>query len=259
MTEAELRPFRRWFKEYVQTFYTDDADIQAHVRLKEDHTDRVCKRMGDLASSLNLSAEQKGLAELVALFHDVGRFKQYTLYRTFNDFRSEDHACMGVRILRESGALSGLTGSHQLLIQKAVRYHNGREIPDDSAESVYMARMIRDADKIDILTMITSDDEQFRILPSPEFGGMDQVSPGTAEAILQGQVSRFEQIRTEADQMLFRMSWLLDMNFPWTFRTVREEGFIEIMAEKLPQTDRVRRVIEYLIEYRDRQADGKIG
>lgn len=256
MTEEEIRPFRRWFKEYVQTFYTDDVDIQAHIRLKEEHTARVCGRMGDLASTLHLSEEQKGLAELVALLHDVGRFQQYTLYRTFNDFRSEDHACLGVHILRESGVLSGLTDSQQLLIQKAVRYHNGREVPDDSAETVYMARMIRDADKIDILAMITSDNELFHILPSPEFGGMDQVSAGTAEAILQGQVSRFEDIRTAADQMLFRMSWLLDMNFPWTFRTVRKERFLEIMTEKLPQTDLVRRVNEYLTEYRDRQADG---
>ncbi len=256
MTGVEVRAFRRWFTEYVQTFYTDDADIQAHVRLKEEHTDRVCERMRELASALRLTEEQNALAETIALFHDVGRFKQYTQYRTFNDFRSEDHACLGVRILCESGVLSSLRGSQQTLIQKAVRYHNKRDVPDDSAESVYLSRMIRDADKVDILAMITSDDELFKILPSPEFGGMEQVSPGIAEIILQGNVAHFEQIRTAADQMLFRMSWLLDMNFAWTFQAVREQCFLEKMAGNLPQTDRIRRVIEYLAEYRDRRADG---
>jgi hypothetical protein len=116
--------------------------------------------------------------------------------------------------------------------------------------------MIRDVDKIDILTMLTSDDELFRILPSPGFGGMNQVSPGTVEMILQGQVARFENIRTEADQMLFRMSWVLDMNFPWTFNVVREQNYLEKMTEKLPRTDLIRRVNEYLTEHRDRKAGG---
>ncbi len=254
MTETDIRPLRRWFKQYVQSFYSPDADIQAHVRLKEEHTARVCDRMAELSTALRLTTEQRTLAESVALFHDVGRFQQYTQYRTFNDFRSEDHACLGVRILRQAGVLSDLPQSQQELVQKAVRYHNGRDVPADSVEAVNLARMIRDADKIDILAMITSEDELFRILPSPEFGGMAQVSPGTVEFILQGHVARFEHIRTAADQMLFRMSWLLDMNFAWTFQMVREKGYLEKMAAQLPQTDSVRRVVEFLSDYRERRA-----
>ncbi len=258
MTEADIRPLRRWFKEYVQSFYSTDTDIQAHVRLKEEHTARVCDRMVELSTALRLNEEQRTLAESVALFHDVGRFQQYTQYRTFNDFRSEDHACLGVRILRQTGVLSTLPQPQQQLVQKAVRYHNGRDIPADSDEAVYLAQMIRDADKIDILAMITSEDELFRILPSPEFGGMAQVSPGTVDFILQGQVARFEHIRTAADQMLFRMSWLLDMNFAWTFQTVREQGYLEKMAAQLPPSDSVRRVVEYLAEYRDQRATASV-
>jgi putative nucleotidyltransferase with HDIG domain len=129
MTEADIRPLRRWFKEYVQSFYSPDVDIQAHVRLKEEHTVRVCDRMAELSVALRLADEQAVLAETVALFHDVGRFQQYTQYRTFNDFRSEDHACLGVRILRQTGILSTLPQSQQELVQKAVRYHNGRDVP----------------------------------------------------------------------------------------------------------------------------------
>ena len=50
-----------------------------------------------------------------------------------------------------------LPPARQALVQKAVRYHNGREIPPDDAETVFFARMIRDADKLDILEMITSE------------------------------------------------------------------------------------------------------
>lgn len=254
MTSTDVQPLRRWFETYVRSFYTEDADVQAHVRLKEEHTSRVCECMRELTNSLGLPEETRALSETVALFHDVGRFQQYTRYRTFNDFRSEDHACLGLRILRESGVLSELSEPKQLLVQKAVRYHNGRKIPPDTEDAVHLARMIRDTDKIDILEMITSDDELFKILPSPEYGGMEKVSPGMVEFILQGHVARFEHIRTAADQMLFRMSWVLDMNFSWTFRKVRERDFIEKMASQLPQTPEVRRVIEYLTTYRDQRA-----
>ena len=255
MLSSNVQSLRRWFTEYVRSYYSEDADIQAHVKLKEDHTARVCERMTELADSLAMTTAQRNLAETVALFHDVGRFLQYTQYRTFNDFRSEDHGCLGVRILRETGVLAELPESQQVLVQKAVRYHNGREIPPDTEESVFLARMIRDADKIDILEMLTSDDELFRMLPMPEYGGMQQVSSGTVECILQGQVARFEHIRTAADLMLFRMSWMLDMNFPWTFRQVQERKYLEKMGSQLPRTTEVQQVTAFLMEYRDRRAE----
>lgn len=256
MISDDIYPLKRWFAEYVRSFYSEDPDVQAHVRLKEDHTARVCERMAELADSLRLEPEQSTLAQTVALFHDVGRFQQYTQYRTFNDFRSEDHACMGVRILKETGVLGKLPEFHQTLIQKAVRYHNGREIPPDSEESVYLSRMIRDADKIDILEMITSEDELFQMLPMPEYGGMEKVSAGTLDCIMQGQVARFEHIRTSADLMLFRMSWMFDMNFAWTFRTVREQEYLEKMATKLPESPGVQQAVDSLKQYRDQRAAG---
>ena len=256
---TDIRPLRRWFDGYVKTFYSDDVDIQAHVLLKESHTARVCDRMLELSDSLEMSGEKRTLAEIVALFHDVGRFQQYTQYRTFNDFRSEDHACMAVRILQENGVLTHLPEAQQELVQKAVRYHNGREVPADSSETLQYARMIRDADKVDILTMITSDDELFRMLPSPEYGGKDHVSDGMAEYIMQGNVARFEHIRTVSDLMLFRMSWVLDMNFPWTFHQVRKQRFLEKMSAKLTQNDSVNNVLEYLSAYRDERALAQTG
>lgn len=250
----EFRPLQRWFKAYVKTFYSEDPDIQAHIRLKEEHTTRVCARMYELASSLDIPARQRRLAKIVALFHDVGRFQQYTQYRTFNDFRSEDHACLGVRILQENDVLAALSKDEQTLVQKAVCYHNGRGIPADVVKAVQLARMIRDADKIDILAMITSDNPQMGILPSPEFTGAAEITPATAEYILEGEVARFEDIKTAADQMLFRMSWILDMNFPWTFQKVRQEQYLEKMAACLPRNRYVRRVTEYLAQYRDHRA-----
>ena len=47
------------------------------------------------------------LAEIMALFHDIGRFEQYKQYRTFSDYRSEDHAALGVKVIKANRILNG--------------------------------------------------------------------------------------------------------------------------------------------------------
>ena len=61
-------------------------------------------------SILNLSEGQLRIAEAAGLMHDLGRFKQYRRYRTFNDRRSVNHASLGVRIMRRNHILQDLDG-----------------------------------------------------------------------------------------------------------------------------------------------------
>lgn len=253
MTPQYVVQMQDWFGKYVQSFYSEDDDIQAHVRLKEEHTARVCGLMRQLSSALRLDENKALCAQAVALLHDIGRFSQYHKYRTFNDFRSENHACLGLRILRRTGVLEELPAYERDLVLKAVRYHNDREVPPDDPEAVFLARMIRDVDKIDILAMVTSDDEQFKMLPSPEFGGTTTWSDDMVDCILAGQVGRYEHVRTVGDQMLFRMSWLYDMNFPWTFRQVRDRLFLELMSSKMPDDPRLKTVSAHLRMVRDQR------
>ncbi len=83
-----LDNFRRWFETFTNRFFGDDACINAHLRLKQEHTRRTCAEILALAEHLALDERQKNVAEVVALLHDVGRFPQFAEYRTFNDARS---------------------------------------------------------------------------------------------------------------------------------------------------------------------------
>ena len=251
MTAQYFEQLRDWFGKYVQSFYSDDADIQAHVRLKEDHTERVCAMMQQLAVSLRLDAVRSIQAATVALLHDIGRFSQYHRYRTFNDFRSENHACLGVRVLRQTGVLADLPDAERDLILKAVRYHNDRDVPPDDPDAVFLAKMIRDVDKVDILQMVIAEDEAMKMLPSPEFGVVMSWSADMAATILGGQVGRYEHVRSVGDQMLFRMSWLYDMNFPWTFQKVRELNLLEKMSAKMPADPEIINIVRHLKTVRD--------
>ena len=78
--------------------------------MKQEHTGRTCKEILELAEQLALDDRQKQIAEVVALFHDVGRFPQFAEYRTFNDAQSIDHSHLGVEILRREGVLDVLSG-----------------------------------------------------------------------------------------------------------------------------------------------------
>ena len=73
------------------------------------------------------------------------------------------------------------------------------------------------------------------------------------DCILSGQVGRYEHVRTVGDQMLFRMSWLYDMNFAWTFQQVRQRRFLEQMSSKMPDDERLKAVVEHLQTVRDQR------
>ncbi|MFZ0035766.1 MAG: HD domain-containing protein, partial [Sedimentisphaerales bacterium] len=85
MKQEQLKKFRVWFGDYVAGFYGDDKFVNANLKMKEEHSLRVCKEMSYLAQELDLADNQKRIADVIALFHDIGRFEQFVKYRTYND------------------------------------------------------------------------------------------------------------------------------------------------------------------------------
>ena len=144
-----------WMRDYMKSYYNEDAEIQRAVLLKEAHTGRVKTIIGELAVHLGLSEEDIALAELMGLLHDVGRFRQFTVYRTFKDHLSEDHATAGLKLMDEHRLLDGLLPWEQSLVRFAVQWHNKKEIaPSDDERKILFAKIIRDADKLDIYRVL---------------------------------------------------------------------------------------------------------
>ena len=83
------------FQEYTDR-YDSSRDM---IRLKIEHTYRVCGLCQQIARSLELPEEEVDIAWLTGLLHDVGRFEQQRVYGTFIDADSIDHAKYGARIL----------------------------------------------------------------------------------------------------------------------------------------------------------------
>jgi HD superfamily phosphodiesterase len=140
MQQEQLDRFRRWFDEYTNRFLNDDDYVNANLRLKQEHTRRTCQESVYLASELALDENQTRIAELVALFHDIGRFPQFTQYRTYNDPRSVDHCRLGVEVLRQEGILDVLPAEERRWVETAIELHGRKSLPADLGGQTLLSR-----------------------------------------------------------------------------------------------------------------------
>ena len=212
-----------WFHNYYHNFYSLDPDIMAMVELKESHSVRVAKNARELGINIGLSAEKVDLAERIGLLHDIARCEQAQL-KTFNDVISFDHGDRGVLRLEEAGILGDLNGETQEIILFAIKYHNKLMVPSASAEKMLFAKIIRDADKLDI----------FRLLP-PILGEHDY-SPLLVELLSKGRSLPYSEVKTMADKRLIRLGWFYDLNYQWTFTQLINEGYADELLKSLPNT-----------------------
>lgn len=273
MQEEDLVFFKKWFLNYVENFSSSDPLVKANIELKIEHTKRVCKNILLLAKSEKLGKEECRLAEAIALFHDLGRFEQFTKYRTFKDSESENHAALGVKILKKTRVLSRISESEENLILKAIEYHNLMKIPEcvnnssnsgenDSSELLYYSKLIRDADKLDILKLISKDCEAKEdINPALELYLPDTsgCSEPIIKAILNNKMAKIEDVKNRNDIKLLRLSWVFDINFPGTFALLRDFRYLEIIWASLPDTKDVLSVRKYLKAYLEKQVMSQTG
>ncbi|NLD92106.1 MAG: HD domain-containing protein [Fibrobacter sp.] len=144
--ETDLNYFRNWFDMYVKQFCTGNERIDSAICLKVKHTKNVVREILDIADTVNLDAETRSLAEIVALFHDIGRFKQYIKYGTYSDQKSEDHAKIGLDVIAHTGVFSRLPTYKQELIRNVIANHNRMSLPHSNDQKfLLLLKLLRDA------------------------------------------------------------------------------------------------------------------
>ena len=245
-TFADLK---KWFSSYVQDVMDRHPDTRHALKLKEDHTFRVCEEIVGIGRELALEGSALLLAEICALLHDVGRFEQFARYRTFGDHRSVNHGEWGVKILQEKGVLKNLDQTLQDVILKSILYHNRPSLPAKESESVlFFARLLRDADKLDIWRIMTESfrekKNQYGGDPGVAFGLPDspEISEPIYHNLINGRVADVACLKTMTDYKLLLAGLVYDVNFIPTFQRVMERRYLDIIRETLPLEDRVREI-----------------
>ncbi|TFG88471.1 MAG: HD domain-containing protein [Candidatus Atribacteria bacterium] len=230
--------------------------MQENIKLKEDHSLRVCKEILQLGKALDLNKNALFLAETIALFHDIGRFEQFRTYGTFNDKVSENHATIGLKILEETNVLSRLTKTQRLIVCKAIGYHNIRKLPDSADEKpdcLFYSKLLRDADKLDIWRVVTTYYAQRHKHRNPalelELPDTPEYSLCFVEDILNNRVSNSHALKTYNDMKLLQLGWIFDINFTQTFLSIQQRQIIEKIITTLPDTEDIRKIQNHLKEY----------
>jgi hypothetical protein len=257
MEQGQLGKFRVWFDDYVAGFYGGDEFINANLKLKEDHTRRTCDRILYLAEELGMSDNQKRIAEVIAFFHDIGRFEQFIKYLTYNDPQSVNHCLLGLKVLKKAKVLDAVDAGERKLIEKAIEYHGLKELPTGlHGDCLLFAKLIRDADKIDSLYVMTDCYRQhaentpgFKLeLELPDKPGY---SEQVVKALLSGQRVDYRELRTLNDMKLCLLGWIYDVNFTQTLKRIKQLRFLEMLVDFLPKTEDIKRVGQKIFEYVD--------
>ena len=249
MTRNDLNHLKTWFTEYVSNFYSDDPDYNYLIRLKEEHTIRVCRNIAMLGKELGLSEQDMVLAETIALFHDIGRFKQYKTYRTFSDFVSENHARLGLRQMAIHGVLSACTTAEKRLITRAIAYHNAATLPvNENGNALFFMRLIRDADKLDIWKLFIDycNEREKKHSSAVELGLPDDpiYSQRVIESLKQRRFVLMQDLKTLNDFKLLQIGWVYDLNFVPSFQIVKKKKYLEKLEEALPQSKEIKEAVK---------------
>lgn len=234
-----------WMTAYMKSFYSDDAQVQQGILIKEKHTGYVTANCVELAKFLRLPTHDIELAEIIGLFHDVGRFRQYSVYKTFNDADSEDHADLALKVIDELKFFTELAAQDYDVVKFAIQNHNKKIVaPINDERKNLFAKIIRDADKLDIYRVLEPFLAQENADKMPQFVKANSrliadISPDFVENFVTGKQADYKLIRTNGDRKIVRLMWLYDINFSWTMRKIVERGYIEKIVSNLPQDERV--------------------
>ncbi len=259
MEREQVRKLSSWFDEYVSGFYGEDDFVDANIYLKEKHSGRVCEEMRYLAEALGLAENQRRIAEVTALLHDIGRFEQFRQYRTYNDPRSINHCLLGLEILEQTGVLMDVAEQERRLIETAIRHHGDLELPGELKDEVLLfCRLIRDADKLDIFHVVIDNYQRYHNDPARypleiEFPVDGGYSRSVAQKIINGEHVDYHNLRTFDDMKLLQLGWVHDINFVATLKRVKRRGYLEKLLEFLPKDKEIAKVSSSIFTYMDKR------
>lgn len=239
----------KWFIEYATSFLKND-DTSPYA-LKYQHTFNVAKNCYQIAQLSGFSTYDTELAEVIGLLHDCGRFRQYDQYGTFNDRQSEDHAELSARIIKEKLLLKSLPIDEQEMILKAVTHHNKKELPVEAFNSrtLTFAKLIRDADKIDIYRVMASQLKNPEINHSTLFLNQSEeiaYSAPILDSIRKKKIANLEDMQTEVDFRMIQLSWVFDINFSVSYDIIKKQGHLKYLMDNIPERSTVQKELEII-------------
>ena len=227
----DINKIKYEFQKYVSNY---DPKSE-RIKLKISHIVRVANNCKLLAQNLNLTEEEVSLAEAIGYFHDIGRFEQVRIANTFSDRDSKiNHGEYGAKILFENGLIRNFIkdNKYDKIVKTAIINHNRPKIESNISEKeMLFSKIIRDADKLDILYVLTFED--FPAIFWYDDFDCEKISDSILEEFKNKSGITYNNIKNNADQILIFYAYIYDLNFKYTLDTLKENKHLDIFTKKV--------------------------
>ena len=225
------------FEEYLDGYDREDEKI----KLKIIHTYGVVESAREIGQRMHLNEEDQQLAELIALLHDIGRFEQLRLYDSFSP-DTMDHAAFGAQLLfeGENPMISRFLEDRQYdeIIRIAIARHSDFKLDGIQDErTLFHAKMIRDADKLDNCRVKLVDSVEAMIGVQKEQAGEGRISPKVWESCLKKEAVLSQNRVTSVDYWVSYVAQYYDLNFKETWQIMKEKYYISRIIKRLDYKD----------------------
>ena len=259
MAQIDIEHAKKEFDKYLRDFDLGNPKIL----LKKVHTYGVVKAADYICTREELKPEDRDLALLIALLHDIGRFEQLKAYNSYDDNRF-DHARFGVKLLFEEGKIKDFIScrDYDEVIRQAIALHSVYRLPEIQDPGVLLhCRIIRDADKLDNFRVKSVDSLEAHFDLPKETIQKETVSDNVLQAVRDHRCVRREERKTHLDMWISYMAFIFDLNFPSSFCFIQEHDYINRCIDRMDYSEKntkesmeeVRRIcLDYVQEYAER-------
>ncbi|NDV20578.1 HD domain-containing protein [Pseudodesulfovibrio sp. JC047] len=240
----DLSPYIVSLTQFANTHLKGEADHDYHITLKLDHSLRVLQNAQIILEAENISGHTADLAQLAALFHDIGRFPQYAQYGTFKDSDSINHGRLGVLTLRDHPFLDTLSDTDARRIKAVIGLHNVKQLAPSTPEPVAtLTKIVRDADKIDIIQIVLDHlSPQAATKPVVIHDLINdplRYSDALYDAAFNGTIGDITLLRYCNDFILLLIGWLAALNYATSVSLIAQRGLVERAFSLLPDDAKI--------------------
>lgn len=225
------------------------------IDLKIVHTLAVADLMDQLTEALKLSEHERNLAQICAVFHDIGRFEQVKRYDTFLDHLSVDHAQLSCEVLEQEGILKELPDKDRRMILTAIRNHNRFQIEEGlDEETLLFCKLIRDADKCDIFRVFACEEMVDTMGETEEQVAQEKVTDVVFESVFEHRCVLREERETGLDKWVSYLAFVFDLYFTESLDLLVKERYYRMPFDRVVFTDcetdrRVKLILEEIENY----------
>jgi len=240
------------FQSFITPFKHDPYNKDLTVEKTIEHIEKVVDNILILADSLELSENERIIAEMAARFHDIGRL--WVLLPENSESGLTDHAEASIEYLKANDSFNLFEKSIQNIIIQVIRNHNKPDLPQKENETVlFYIKLLRDADKLDIwrstCEFITRKTGKPNIINELNLSERATVTPSFCKLIIEGGIPGKNDLVTFNDFVIFQMSWVFDLHFKKSFQILNQKQYVRHLCDSLPKNDSVIEIYRMLRIY----------